>query len=259
MGKAYGTVYNANRASVGDLLVMDVGDLDGVGVQVTVAGVATITYEVSNDAVTWYGTAGYAPNNLGATAPVLTTNAVGLVIFSVQGAKWFRARVSAWTSGTVTVAAVPAAEPPMQRSVFATLAAQPALVAGAATIGGVFGSASTTVNGATNLRINSTAAVNLVSVKATAGKIVGGYLQNKSAAAKFVKFYAKASAPVVATDVPIFVIQLGIGETFYLGEIAGLTGISVATGIAYAITGLIADTDATAVAAGDVTGMIEYV
>ncbi len=260
MGKAYGTVYAGSGAALNAVLVrMDVGDLDGVGVQRTVAGSATLIFEVSNDDTTWYAAPGFVVSDLGAAAPVTTNTAVGMWMVPVVGAKWFRVRVSAYTSGAPAVSCVASDQVPALRSVFATIAANAALVAGAATIGGVFGAASTTVNGATNLRINSTAAVNLVSVKATAGKLVGGFLQNKSAAAKYVKFYQKASAPVVASDVPIFVIQLGIGETFYLSEVSGLLGISFATGIAYAITGAVGDTDATAVAAGDVTGLVQYV
>ena len=107
-------------------------------------------------------------------------------------------------------------------------------------------------SGTTSHRLISTAAVNLVSVKTTAGKIISGTVQNVSAAVKYLKIYNKASAPVVASDIPAFVIPLLPNLPTSLADIVGFSGHSLSAGIAYAITGGAADTDATAVAAGDV-------
>ena len=100
---------------------------------------------------------------------------------------------------------------------------------------------------------------NLTSVIARQAKLTGGYLRNRAAAEKYVKLYDKASAPVVATDVPL--ITLGIPAAGYigLGDIVGTYGMRFSLGIAYAITGAYANTDATATAVGDVDMNLLYV
>jgi hypothetical protein len=72
----------------------------------------------------------------------------------------------------------------------------------------------------------------------------------------FMKFYNKATAPVAGTDIPVWTIPLKAG-TGFSRSFAG--GKSFATGIGYAITKLQADSDTTAVVAGDVTGAIDWI
>jgi hypothetical protein len=71
------------------------------------------------------------------------------------------------------------------------------------------------------------------------------------------KFYNKASAPVVGTDTPIMTIPVAATSsvTIPLGPI----GQQFSLGIAYAITGLIADTDTTAISAGDVKVAMTFI
>lgn len=110
--------------------------------------------------------------------------------------------------------------------------------------------------GTTLKRVVAAASTNATSVKTSAGNIFNIHLQNSSAAAKFVKFYDKASAPTVGTDVPIFTIALAAGQARDIT--LDLSPIYFATGIAYAITNLVADTDTTVVAANDVHGFFLY-
>jgi len=105
-------------------------------------------------------------------------------------------------------------------------------------------------------RINSAATTNLTSVKTAVARVHGWHLFNSGAATAFVKLYAKASAPVVASDVPVLTIPIPAGQVV---EGVFPTPIGVPTGLAYAITGGLADTDATAVAAGQVSGFLAYI
>lgn len=79
--------------------VNDTSGYGSVSIQITSAGVATITYEISEDVGTWVPVNGSAPN---ATAAVSTSTTATQLIFPTSG-KAFRARVSAYTSGTVTI------------------------------------------------------------------------------------------------------------------------------------------------------------
>jgi hypothetical protein len=72
----------------------------------------------------------------------------------------------------------------------------------------------------------------------------------------FLKLYNKASAPTVGTDTPVFTIPLKAGTGY---SKSFLYGRNFATGIAYGITKLQADSDTTALAAGDVTGSIGWI
>jgi len=84
----------------------DTTGYNSVAVQVTSAGATcTITYEASNDNTTFYSVAGYTPLNLGDTVSVTTSTAAILLVFPCV-ARYFRARVSTYGSGTVAATAV---------------------------------------------------------------------------------------------------------------------------------------------------------
>jgi hypothetical protein len=108
---------------------------------------------------------------------------------------------------------------------------------------------------ASRARIASAASTNATSVKATAGLLYHIIASNTATSARFLKLYDKASAPVVGTDVPAFTIYLppggGFSDEFSIPA-------AFTTGIAYAITSAIADTDATAIAANDVHGVLLF-
>lgn len=100
------------------------------------------------------------------------------------------------------------------------------------------------------------ATANPANIKATAGRVFSGVLNNASAAAKYVRLYNKATAPTVGTDVPlmVFSIPASSSKEFNFGP----TGMTFAAGIAISITGAAPDNDATVVAAGDVRATIAY-
>lgn len=105
-------------------------------------------------------------------------------------------------------------------------------------------------------RVNSAASTNATNLKASAGQIYEIDLFNIAAYDVFVKFYNKASAPTVGTDTPVWTLPLKAG-TGYSREF--VVGRPFTTGVSYAITKLQADSDTTAVAAGDVTGAICWI
>lgn len=67
--------------------------------------------------------------------------------------------------------------------------------------------------------------------------------------------YAAASAPVLASDTPVHTIALPPGTR---AIDTGAYGIRLSTGIAYAITGAVADTDTTVIPANEVLINMSY-
>ncbi len=116
-----------------------------------------------------------------------------------------------------------------------------------------------TTGGVAPTVVNSAASTNLTSLKAAAGQVFGVQLSNSGAAWAFLKLYNKASAPVLASDVPAMIIGIPPGGRC---EVNRVMGNPFSTGIAYAIVGGAtgaANTDTTAVAVNQVVGTIDYV
>lgn len=98
---------SGTATSAAVLFTQDLLGYNGISVQVTSAGTTcTITYECSDDNTTWYSTAGIASAAIqgtgGASQPTISSNSLTLNVFSKR-ARYFRARVSTYTSGTVSV------------------------------------------------------------------------------------------------------------------------------------------------------------
>jgi hypothetical protein len=104
-------------------------------------------------------------------------------------------------------------------------------------------------------RLLSAATTNATSVKASAGKVGGWYVSNTNAAGRWLKFYDKASAPTVGTDVPFLTIFLPPGVA---SNVTLTTGIDFPTGIAFALTTGVADADVAAVAANEIVLNLFY-
>jgi len=87
---------------------------ESITVQVTSAGTScTITYEGSEDGVSWQATSGLSVSNSGATANT-TTSTTAIILQFPRKALYFRARVSTYGSGTVTVTGTLSKTPVMQ-------------------------------------------------------------------------------------------------------------------------------------------------
>jgi hypothetical protein len=110
-------------------------------------------------------------------------------------------------------------------------------------------------------RVAALATTNATALKTGAGNVYAFFLCGSTAVGSTVyfKFYDKASAPVVGTDTPLFTVPV-ISTTTLAGwvDIEVDPGITFKNGIAFAITGGVADSDATAVALNSLHGAIFY-
>lgn len=103
-------------------------------------------------------------------------------------------------------------------------------------------------------RIASAAAsVNATSAKGSAGNAFKIFGYNAKASVVYCKFFNKASAPTVGTDVPVLTIPIAASGRFDI-DIGGAFGFHFTTGIAYALTTDAADAGTTALLAGDILG-----
>ena len=108
---------------------------------------------------------------------------------------------------------------------------------------------------ATVAKVAAAASTNATSVKASAGRLMGFTMSNTTAAFKYLRLYNLAVAPTVGTSVPSYVVPLPPNSTIISNRDGG---VAFATGIAYAITGAVADLDTTVTAANDVIGALFY-
>lgn len=108
------------------------------------------------------------------------------------------------------------------------------------------------IGAASSSRIPSSAAsVNATVAKASAGRVYMVNGQNAKAAIVFIKFYNKATAPTVGTDVPVLTLACPASAPFAFY----LDGFVFSTGISYALTTDAADAGTTALLAADVLGL----
>lgn len=159
-----------------------------------------------------------------------------------------------------------------------SLAALPALATGSNVVGGVTQSGTWTVQpgntanstpwlttdtpatsgGLAMSATISAASTNATSVKASAGQVYGIEVFNTNAAARFLKLYNKASAPTVGTDTPVKVLTIP-GNAAGAGMVISFDkGLAFGTGIAFALTTGVANSDTGAVAANELVVNIDY-
>ena len=171
---------------------------------------------------------------------------------SVNALSRVRVRCTARTSGTqnwLFKLGTYATEPIPAAQVSAT---QP--ISGSVTVSGT---ATATPVTPTASNINSVGSTNAAFIKNAAGTIYNIIASNTNAATRYVKFYNKASAPTVGTDVPVLTIAVPTNGTVQANM--GVLGHRFATGIAIAITTGAADSDTGAVAANEVKVLTSYI
>lgn len=101
--------------------------------------------------------------------------------------------------------------------------------------------------------ISTTASTNANLVKSSRGDLSNVVAWNPTGSVKYLKLYNKASAPTVGTDTPF--MKIPVLATSQLNLTFPNDGLAFQTGIVFAITAGGADTDATAIAAGDVVAL----
>jgi hypothetical protein len=229
-----------------DLMVIDCSQFRSLSIQATSIGTTgVVTPAWSNDGVNYFAasimtTAGVAAG---------TFNAAGLWTTNVY-ARFFRLRLTTATTAGTTTLNVQGMQFPVSQPVV-----QP--ISGSVTASGTVTANQGTLVTPTALNHNSAAAVSLVSIKTSAGTLYNVSASNNGAGAAFLKLYNKASAPVVASDVPILILPIAASGA--IDHDFGLIGHRFTTGIAMAITGAMADTDATVLAAGQVKAIASYI
>jgi len=114
--------------------------------------------------------------------------------------------------------------------------------------------AASTSGGTTPSHTISAASTNATSLKASAGHVYGFIVSNTNAAARFFKIYNKASAPTVGTDTPVVTVHLPPNSTVIRVYPKGL---ALGTGIAWALTTGIANSDTGSVGT-DISVDIDY-
>jgi hypothetical protein len=223
-----------------DLLVIDCLQLRSLYIHCSSMGTTgVVTAQWSNFPDFTGATTATLLSEAGATST--TFNAAVLRAVNVR-ARYFRLRLTtATTAGTTTIRVVGS-----QTDVSPIIGTQP-----------VSGTVTATVTGGTVLPVtptttftNSAATNNAAVIKASAGTLWSVVAYNANAAARYVKFYNKATAPTVGTDVPVVVVAIPATSTLKID--GGSNGLRFATGIGIAIVTGAADSDNTAVAANDI-------
>jgi len=97
-------------------------------------------------------------------------------------------------------------------------------------------------------KVNVVAGTNATNLKVGNSALFWMNSINTAAYAVYVKFYDKATAPVVGTDIPVLTVMVAAGAP---GLFNPAEPVYFQNGLAYAVTKLSPDTDTTVVVAGD--------
>jgi hypothetical protein len=216
----------------------DLGMANTIGVTIngTYAGV-NVTFEASTDNTNWQLIQGTRLDTgaLETSSGVLPANTIRMWSFTFGGAVYFRVRATAWTSGSAAVTIDPG-----------TLPLTP--------VAGVVLNPSTT-GGWLKTRLLAAATTNATLVKNAPGQLGGWFFANLAAAVRYLKIYDLAAAPTVGTSTPALTIPL---QGLTAANIEFAQGIQMGTGISFALTTGVADTDTGALTANDVALNLFY-
>lgn len=230
----------AGAATAGSAVEIDLNGKDTLSVQVGGTYTGVLSIQATVNGTVWVTLSGpsYITNlATGAQTASIASASVGIFQLGVGG--FLKARVTglAAMTGSATI------------NLYATdgnsyVALDQPLPAGTAAIGSV----TTTPTTGSGYNLVTAATTNAASIKGSAGALYEVTVSNVTATAAFVKFYSKNVAPTVGTDVPILTISAPANSlvAFEFGAV----GKRFTAGIAIAVTGLIAATDATATVAG---------
>lgn len=223
-----------------DLISTACDQFRSVCFSITGTWVGTIAFQVSLDGTNWTSCACLNSASISGGFTISTTSNA-IFFASLAGYQFFRLRFTAYTSGTASVI-----------SEFNREGCSQSLPSTAPTNTVV---ASTTSAATVIYTVNSGATTNAANIKASGANVYGLSVMNASATTKYVRLFNLATAPTVGTSVPIMVVAVPATSS---KEIEYVPAVRFGTGLAVAITGGAAATDATAVAAGDVQLLVSY-
>lgn len=203
----------------------------------------TLQFEVSYDGgTTWFATqmsdvgAGGAP-----ASSVANPNGKSFEGAVPGGGTHVRARASAYTSGnpSVRVSVSPAEYEPV-----VSVSGGSISISNNPAIG-----KTASATGCLIYRNLSTGAAAVI--KGSAGQLYAIQITNLGAAARHIKLYNKATAPVVGTDTPVMTLSVPAGQTLSFAAAADI-GAQFPTGLGVAATTGVLDTDVTLAGANEV-------
>lgn len=111
--------------------------------------------------------------------------------------------------------------------------------------------------GLSSVRVVSTSSINATVLKSSPGRLHAAHLMNFSLSGSpiYLKLYNKATAPVVASDVPIMILPLtSIAPTVFDSAL----GVAFSVGIAYVMVTGAGNTNSTGIGADEVVGSLIY-
>ena len=255
--------YSYNQAGVIAINTVLIGPIDADSFRgaslncVSMGTTGVLKLQGSNDGLT--GWTDLQHFYVGGATPSTTLNSAQCVWTNLV-TRYVRVILSTATTAGTTTLQLRLTQAPLsdlQTGLSSVAVASAVLSAGTNNIGKVWNDISaTTANGPTLLYhrlLAAAASTNATSVKAGAGRVIKIRGYNAKAAVVYLKLYNKASAPAVGTDTPILTIPLKASDMFDI-DVCNL-GLNFSTGIAFALTGAVADADTTALVANDIVGM----
>jgi hypothetical protein len=242
---------NATQLNEDVLPSLNAEEYKFISIQLVGTWVATVTFEGSNDNTTFYSIATTDPSANGTGQTTATINRVVKVPVLT---KYIRARVSAYTSGTISAVAYGHRDE-NSSGLISTLGT----VTLAAETTKKIGNVGLLADGTPSYqKFISGAGLNATAVKGSPAKLTILNIVNGAATLRYFKIYNKASAPTVGTDVPLITITLPTGSSSF--TLPAFIGIDFSVGLSFACTLGVADADTTPfTVVGEVTAMLAYI
>jgi hypothetical protein len=242
---------NATQVNEDVLPSLDAEEYKFISIQLVGTWAATVTFEGSNDNTTFYAIATTDPSANGTGQTTATINRVVKVPVLT---KYIRARVSAYTSGTISAVAYGHRDE-NSSGLISTLGT----VTLAAETTKKIGNVSLVADGTpVYQKFISGTGLNATAVKGSPAKLTILNIVNGAATLRYFKIYNKASAPTVGTDIPLITITLPNGSSSF--TLPAFIGIDFSVGLSFACTLGVADADTTPfTVVGEVTAMLAYI
>lgn len=254
MAKASGALSAAGNSVVLDVREANAaiahlvgGGVNATGISVVFEGTLDNVGAVGEANAKWFAVdAARTAGNVAEAGPTALALNVGVALaygwkIGTVGIAYLRARMTARTAGDVVATLVgtrfPVEGAPVNRAVPPT-------------------SVTATPPTGTKHRIKSAASTNLANLVNAACNLDELSLSNPTATAAYLKLYDKATAPVIGTDVPEVIIPIP-ANSFQQIPFPN-TGKRFAAGLGHAITGAIAEADATAAVAGVIVSLTRH-
>lgn len=218
---------------------LNVSEYRTLVVDVSGTFVATVQVQSSINGTTWRNITGSTSIINLSTGAYLTSGnitAAGLYAIDISSFQYVRLISTAYTSGTMV----------LEYNSATTGNLNPA--GNNSTVSGIVTANQGTLASGTAISVVSAATTNASNQKSTAGNLFEVTASNPTATAAYLKFYNKATAPTVGTDVPVMTIPVPANS--FVSYVPGGQGKRFTTGIGIALTGAITAADTTAAVAG---------